>query len=1344
MATWREWLKTLEEEERVDDSIIWAQTPKGPLEKETEGKLSKIFGVLLTGERASGSLLYAIRKRALGEIGWIEEREEGEWFKEISPSQALGIATSETKFLSARGVTSFALDVLLDPTTYIGVGVIGKGAKAVKGVPKALRVGGSAGEGVTVGPLGVQYIQDTITKGISRETAEKNLVAAIGRGQTEYLAAKKFSESSVHIFGQKLFYTAPYTRAAKMGWDALPYAVTRERGVDLLKTAFVPFHKAIQDVGEEVKKPFLQFYRQTAYQKAKIGTRIKEISETTTPAQTKDVAAILDAGKLHMSPEEEAAKAAAKAAGGPRKILPEREIDLEARGAAAELRQIYDDAFREKVDLGMIDEDQYRKLYMHHTLTKEGRKFLEKKGGQPADAEAMAEEAIKAQAKLEAQMVRPGAEADAMEAARIKLEDVLGDVVDAKKADEVAKAKVVATVEARKKQVDTSTKFRQGSSIPRTMESSAAQINEYMLEKYGVKEFFVEDPYIAAQIYMTKHVKAVEFRKLRDEIVEKYGQPTGFAKGQAPETLVIDGVPQTLFKYAREKKQSTIQTTLLQSELNHLAATKYELAETYLPTSLVKELDRTHPKRTWWADVYDPAHATIKKSWLAIWPGYYARNIYGGVGWQNVLAGVEPADYARNIAVQYGDPNKVYDIPLYGKKTGAELKELMESHNVYGQTGYIGEPSTQSITGTLSKAYEKYPERAMHFTEDQLRGPVFLHYLYKTGDPEYAAEMVYKYHFEYLRGTYTALEDDFLRRMFSFYPWTRGNIPLQTEMIVRQPGTFAALAKWNEMGTTPEEYSELSDWQKENVVYAADDATITIDLPVMDLPGLYGPKDVYFGMNPFATWGVHALSGKDQFGRRMYPPTTLQGAEQYAEMTATTFAGRYVYAAREFERTRTGERPVSHTAIHQIAGVGVYGSQYDAETTQPRNAVQIGIFSIPTKFPSRGTRATVARVIDGDTIETEDGERIRLLGINTPERGEPGYEHAKQRLTDLVVNKEVYLHTGVDDKDHYGRSLRYVIQDGENINLKLVEEGYATAYFFPQERKYKEEIIRAEQEAIAGEVGPKWNETVREAFRTYEDAAYSEPKPTTEQKKAAWIAAGRPENARTRILQTTPTMELLSLTNEMYEASQGFKPTEKQMKYILTGLETTFPELSVLESPMQTVLNDTFRRVRELPGSREARYEELVREWQAFKAGGLQLEQPTEEQRMESWRRAGEPEKHIQKVFRDELGRLLGVATFTPGEIEELGTFKPSTAAAQWAFRDTRKMLPKKQLQIWAEEHEAELVLEEERRQELASLRTIKVEKGKEIPAVLKIGGTGTLLARRRELENMLGTGVDR
>jgi len=125
-----------------------------------------------------------------------------------------------------------------------------------------------------------------------------------------------------------------------------------------------------------------------------------------------------------------------------------------------------------------------------------------------------------------------------------------------------------------------------------------------------------------------------------------------------------------------------------------------------------------------------------------------------------------------------------------------------------------------------------------------------------------------------------------------------------------------------------------------------------------------------------------------------------------------------------------------------------------------------------TKSPER-VEWVVTKITDGDTI-VAGGENVRLLGMDTDEKGYPCYLAAKKRLEELVLNKRVILESGPENRGQYGRLLRYIILDGENINLRMVSEGYAVARFFPPNKKYREEILEAENSAIEAEIGCKW------------------------------------------------------------------------------------------------------------------------------------------------------------------------------------------------------------------------------------------------------------------------------
>lgn len=110
---------------------------------------------------------------------------------------------------------------------------------------------------------------------------------------------------------------------------------------------------------------------------------------------------------------------------------------------------------------------------------------------------------------------------------------------------------------------------------------------------------------------------------------------------------------------------------------------------------------------------------------------------------------------------------------------------------------------------------------------------------------------------------------------------------------------------------------------------------------------------------------------------------------------------------------------------------------------------------------------TVARVIDGDTFLLQGGEKVRLLGINAPEEGQPYFEEATARLRELVEGRQIKLERDVVDQDRYGRLLRYVFLEGRNINVELVREGLAHVYLIPPNLKYEAELRAAEEEARA-------------------------------------------------------------------------------------------------------------------------------------------------------------------------------------------------------------------------------------------------------------------------------------
>ncbi|MBI5902942.1 MAG: thermonuclease family protein [Deltaproteobacteria bacterium] len=120
-----------------------------------------------------------------------------------------------------------------------------------------------------------------------------------------------------------------------------------------------------------------------------------------------------------------------------------------------------------------------------------------------------------------------------------------------------------------------------------------------------------------------------------------------------------------------------------------------------------------------------------------------------------------------------------------------------------------------------------------------------------------------------------------------------------------------------------------------------------------------------------------------------------------------------------------------------------------------------------------GRYALVKKVIDGDTIAVEGGDRVRYLGIDAPESGEPFYEEARQRNAALVGGKTVRLVIcGEERRDKYGRLLAWVYSDGVLVNRTLLSEGLARLFIIPPCGLEKAgDFDKAEKEAIGRKAG---------------------------------------------------------------------------------------------------------------------------------------------------------------------------------------------------------------------------------------------------------------------------------
>ncbi len=134
-------------------------------------------------------------------------------------------------------------------------------------------------------------------------------------------------------------------------------------------------------------------------------------------------------------------------------------------------------------------------------------------------------------------------------------------------------------------------------------------------------------------------------------------------------------------------------------------------------------------------------------------------------------------------------------------------------------------------------------------------------------------------------------------------------------------------------------------------------------------------------------------------------------------------------------------------------------------------SIMSGLLLIFALFSGSGSpEHTVTRIIDGDTVVIDSGEHVRLLGIDTPEKGQKYYDEARNYLKQRVLGKGVKLVYTNEEKDKYGRLLRYVFVSGHMINTELVEKGLAGAYIFIPDQ-YTDLLLSAEEKAKEAGLG---------------------------------------------------------------------------------------------------------------------------------------------------------------------------------------------------------------------------------------------------------------------------------
>lgn len=175
---------------------------------------------------------------------------------------------------------------------------------------------------------------------------------------------------------------------------------------------------------------------------------------------------------------------------------------------------------------------------------------------------------------------------------------------------------------------------------------------------------------------------------------------------------------------------------------------------------------------------------------------------------------------------------------------------------------------------------------------------------------------------------------------------------------------------------------------------------------------------------------------------------------------------------------RHSKKTVSSLLVLVVLALVRWGLSYFPEAAPYVANTKIATAEVAGEKIVTSTWAVVTRVVDGDTIELDTGQKVRYIGVDTPETVHPNKavqcfgKEASAYNKQLVTGKKVRLVKDVSDTDRYARLLRYVyLEDGTFVNEVLITEGYARAATFPPDVRYSEQFAAQARQAQLSKLG---------------------------------------------------------------------------------------------------------------------------------------------------------------------------------------------------------------------------------------------------------------------------------
>ena len=122
------------------------------------------------------------------------------------------------------------------------------------------------------------------------------------------------------------------------------------------------------------------------------------------------------------------------------------------------------------------------------------------------------------------------------------------------------------------------------------------------------------------------------------------------------------------------------------------------------------------------------------------------------------------------------------------------------------------------------------------------------------------------------------------------------------------------------------------------------------------------------------------------------------------------------------------------------------------------------------------TNPTVTRIIDGDNVELDTGESVRLYGVNCPEKNKPFSKEAIELTTKLTLSRQIRIEYQPNYlKDRWGRILGFVFIGDTHLNEELVKSGLCEVVIYEKRAKliYQDKLLEAQEMAKQEKLG-KW------------------------------------------------------------------------------------------------------------------------------------------------------------------------------------------------------------------------------------------------------------------------------